>query len=59
MKYLANQLNNNNKQTGKYQQGSGSEYHRLHASNVPDYGANSMDPNAESLMNRMDDNEQQ
>ncbi|WML53107.1 hypothetical protein RCG17_27880 [Neobacillus sp. PS3-12] len=56
---MANQLNNNNKQTGKYQQGSGSEYHRLHASNVPDYGANSMDPIAESLMNRIDNNEQQ
>lgn len=26
-------------------QGSGSEYHRKHASNVPDYGANNIDPN--------------
>lgn len=59
MKYLADQLNKNNKQAGKYQQGSGSEYHRLHASNVPDYGANSMDPIAESLMNQIDNNEQQ
>jgi hypothetical protein len=57
--YLENQLNNNNKQAGKYQQGSGSEYHRKHASNVPDYGANSMDPMAESLMNQVENNEQQ
>ncbi|WP_269719484.1 hypothetical protein [Bacillus timonensis] len=26
--------------------GSGSRYHEEHASHVPDYGANSMDPNA-------------
>jgi hypothetical protein len=36
----------NEKQKGKYQQGSGSKYHKEHASHVPDYGANSMDPNA-------------
>jgi hypothetical protein len=59
VKYLANQLNNNNKQPGKYQPGSGSEYHRQHASHVPDYGANSMDPMAESLMNQIENNEQQ
>jgi hypothetical protein len=59
VKYLANQLNRNNKQAGKYQQGSGSEYHRQHASNVPDYGANSIDPNAESFLNQIDNNEQQ
>ncbi len=39
------------------QQGSGSEYHRKHASNVPDYGANSMDPMAEGLTNMADDTE--
>lgn len=32
-------------QTGKFQQGSGSEYHKEHASNVPDYGGNSTDQN--------------
>ncbi|WP_449539177.1 hypothetical protein [Ferdinandcohnia sp. Marseille-Q9671] len=26
--------------------GSGSSYHEKHASHVPDYGANSVDPNA-------------
>jgi hypothetical protein len=59
VKFLANQPNTNNKQAGKYQQGSGSEYHRLHASNVPDYGANSIDPNAESYLNQIDNTEQQ
>lgn len=58
MKILANQPNKNN-QSSKYEQGSGSEYHRLHASHVPDYGANSMDPIAESVMNQIDTNEQQ
>jgi hypothetical protein len=37
-------MNNPNKQKGKYQQGSGSQYHREHASHVPDYGANTRDP---------------
>ena len=55
---MENQLNNNNRQAGKYQQGSGSMYHRQHASNVPDYGGNSMDPIAESLMNQTENNQQ-
>jgi hypothetical protein len=55
VKFLANQKSNYyNKQAGKYKPGSGSEYHQKHASNVPDYGANSMDPNAERLMNQTD-----
>jgi len=39
----------NEKQVGKYQQGSGSEYHKEHASHVPDYGQNIIDPNAKGL----------
>jgi hypothetical protein len=58
VKFLANQQNNN-VNAGKFKQGSGSEYHRLHASNVPDYGANNIDPNAEGLMNQTDAGEQQ
>lgn len=41
--------NNTGKQ--KYQQGSGSKYHKEHASHVPDYGANSIDPNAKQNNN--------
>lgn len=37
---------NKQEQTDKYKQGSGSEYHEEHASNIPDYGGNSTDPNA-------------
>lgn len=36
---------------GKYQQGSGSKYHEEHASHVPDYGANIVDPNAKGVIN--------
>ncbi|MCQ6274200.1 hypothetical protein JMM81_04290 [Bacillus sp. V3B] len=39
----------NEKQKGKYQQGSGSQYHKEHASHVPDYGANNTDPNAKRV----------
>jgi hypothetical protein len=38
----------NSQQKGKSNpnlQGSGTEYHKEHASNVPDYGANTIDPN--------------
>jgi hypothetical protein len=38
--------NNNAKQQRNSDVGSGSRYHEKHASHVPDYGANSMDPNA-------------
>ncbi|MCH1624531.1 hypothetical protein [Fredinandcohnia quinoae] len=37
--------NHNKKQAGNYAQGSGSKYHQEHASHVPDYGANIVDPN--------------
>lgn len=49
---MANQPKNmNEKQQGKYQQGSGTEYHKEHASHVPDYGANIVDPNAKGFSN--------
>ncbi|WP_428909883.1 hypothetical protein [Niallia sp. Krafla_26] len=35
-----------NKASAKNRQGSGSAYHQEHASHVPDYGGNTMDPNA-------------
>ena len=41
------------------EQGSGSQYHREHASNVPDYGANNIDPNAKGLSNMTDNNTEQ
>jgi hypothetical protein len=45
--YMPNQQNNQQKgKTNSNQQGSGSQYHKEHASNVPDYGANTVDPNA-------------
>lgn len=44
----------NEKQKGKYQQGSGSTYHKEHAGHVPDYGANSTDPTVEGLSNSTD-----
>lgn len=45
-----NQKNSNPKnRAANNQPGSGSAYHREHANNVPDYGANSMDPNAEKF----------
>lgn len=47
---MANQPSNKN-QKGKYQQGSGTQYHKEHASHVPDYGANIVDPNVNSLNN--------
>lgn len=43
---------NNGNQKGKsldQWQNSGSDYHREHASNVPDYGANTMDPIAKNV----------
>lgn len=49
------QTNNNEQQKGKSinnRQGSGSEYHREHASNVPGYG--DIDPNAKGLSNMTD-----
>jgi hypothetical protein len=48
VKILSNQKTNSqksNKNAIISPQGSGSEYHRKHASNVPDYGANNIDPN--------------
>ncbi len=36
-------LNNKNQNSSNSPQGSGSEYHREHAGNVPDYGGNSME----------------
>lgn len=46
------------KQIGKYQQGSGSEYHKDHASHVPDYGANIVDPNAKGVNKNIDSSNQ-
>lgn len=47
VKMMAKQKGNNNaKQQKNNDVGSGSRYHEKHASHVPDYGANSMDPNA-------------
>lgn len=44
---MAKKRKDENKQRKEnLQQGTGSEYHREHASHVPDYGANIMDPNA-------------
>lgn len=51
----------NNQQKGKANptgQGSGTQYHKEHASNVPDYGGNTIDPNAEGLSNAADNSEQ-
>lgn len=48
---MPNQKNKNEqrkKSTGEF---SGSIYHKEHASNIPDYGANSMDPNARGHSN--------
>lgn len=42
---------NSQEQTGKYKQGSGSKYHEEHASHVPDYGGNIVDPNADLSSN--------
>lgn len=39
------------KQIGNYKEGSGSKYHKEHASHVPDYGANIVDPNAAGSIN--------
>ncbi|WP_453990898.1 hypothetical protein [Bacillus nitroreducens] len=38
--------NLNEKQQKNTAVGSGSRYHEKHASHVPDYGGNSVDPNA-------------
>jgi hypothetical protein len=35
-------------------EGSGTAYHKEHASNIPDYGGNSVDPNANQLSNKID-----
>jgi hypothetical protein len=43
---LAKQQRQQKQATAKSKQGSGSAYHREHASHVADYGANSVDPNA-------------
>jgi hypothetical protein len=37
-------------------QGSGSEYHREHAGNVPDYGGNSMEQIAKDELKNQTDN---
>jgi hypothetical protein len=39
---------------GKYQQGSGTKYHKEHAAHVPDYGGNSMEPSAKEISNQND-----
>lgn len=41
---------------GKHKLGSGSKYHEEHSSNVPDYGANIIDPNATGVSNVEDNN---
>lgn len=43
---------NNEKQKGQFQQNVGSNDHRDHASHIPDYGGNTVDPNAYGLSNR-------
>lgn len=48
----------NEKQKGKYLQGSGSKYHQEHADHVPDYGANSTDPTVEAAINITDNTNQ-
>lgn len=56
---MSNQQNEQPKgKSNTNQQGSGTEYHKEHASNVPDYGGNTMDPNAKGLSNITDSNEQ-
>ncbi|RFB18520.1 hypothetical protein DZB84_06335 [Bacillus sp. HNG] len=45
VKKMAKQKKNNKRNS---EVGSGSRYHEEHASHVPDYGANSMDPNAKN-----------
>lgn len=58
-KHMSNQQAiNNQKQSGKYQQGLGSRYHEEHASHVPDYGANIVDPNAQGLINNTNNTNQ-
>ncbi|WP_278186175.1 hypothetical protein [Bacillus timonensis] len=42
---MAKQKKNNQRNS---EVGSGSRYHEKHASHVPDYGANSRDPNAKN-----------
>ncbi|MEH7335446.1 hypothetical protein V7161_22765 [Neobacillus drentensis] len=37
------QPNRNENQKGKYQQGSGTKYHKEHAGSVPGYGNNQVD----------------
>lgn len=46
--------NNKGKKIGKYQQDSGTNYHKEHASHVPDYGGNSMEPSAKTISNQID-----
>ena len=54
---MAKQQQPQNQSSLKSQQGSGSAYHKEHASHVPDYGANSVDPNAEGLLNQSETTE--
>ncbi|MED4224342.1 hypothetical protein [Neobacillus cucumis] len=44
-----------NRNTLNSAQGSGSEYHREHAGNVPDYGGNSMEQIAKDQLNNQTD----
>ena len=44
---LAKQQRQQKQTSVKSKQGSGSAYHREHASHVADYGGNSVDPNAD------------
>ena len=54
---MAKQQQQQNQSSLKSQQGSGSAYHKEHASHVPDYGANLVDPNAEGLLNQSETTE--
>jgi hypothetical protein len=44
---VAKQQRQQKQASAKSKQGSGSAYHKEHASHVPDYGGNSVDPNAD------------
>jgi hypothetical protein len=53
--FLSNK--NSNQQKNKAvnsAEGSGTAYHQEHASNIPDYGGNTVDPNAHALSNKTD-----
>ena len=49
---MTKQQKQQNQSALKSQEGSGSAYHKEHASHVPDYGANMVDPNAKGLLNQ-------